>query len=113
MEGFVAVAGDDLHQAFFAELAEVVLGFGDAVGVGDEDVSGLHDEAVFFVVHAVHEADDGAPFVETANAAVAAEDEGRQLPCVRVGQLRSGLRCSARGRGWRTSPVGCCDRGGG
>jgi hypothetical protein len=74
VEGLVAVAADDLHHALFAELAEVVFGFGDAVGVSDEDVAGLHLEAVFFVVHAVHEADDGTALVETADAAVAAQD---------------------------------------
>ena len=72
MEGLVAVAADDLHQALLAELTEVVLGLGDAVGVGDEDVSGLHGEAVFFVVHAVHETNDGSTFVESADTAVAA-----------------------------------------
>jgi hypothetical protein len=90
VEGLVAVTGNDLHEALFAELAEVVLGLGDAVGVGDEDLAGLHLEAVLFVVHSVHEADDGAAFVKAPNASVGCENQRRKLAGVRVSEFRRG-----------------------
>src|SRR5271154_3272764 len=73
VQRLVAVAADHLHHAFFAELAEVVLRFGHAVGVGDEDIAGLHLEAVFVVAHAIHEPNDGSSLVQSANVAVTAK----------------------------------------
>ena len=66
MQGLVAIAADDLHHALFAKLAEVVLRLRDAVRVGDEDISRLHVEAVFVVVHAVHQTDDRSALIEPA-----------------------------------------------
>src|ERR1700761_3924642 len=83
----IAVAADDLHQTLFAELAEVVLRFGYAIGVGDEDVAGLHVKAVFVVTHAVHEADGGAAAVKREDVAVPAGDERGKLAGVRVCQF--------------------------
>ena len=64
VQGLIAVAADDLHHALFAELAEIVLRLRDAVRVSDEDVSRLHVEAVFVVVHAVHQTYDGPTLIE-------------------------------------------------
>src|SRR6266550_6289071 len=75
MQGLVAIAADDLHHALFAKLAEVVLRLRDAVRVGDEDISRLHVEAVFVVVHAVHQTDDRSALIEPANTAILSQHQ--------------------------------------
>src|SRR5216683_1308087 len=96
MQGLVAVAADYLHHALFPELAEIVLRLRDAVRVGDENISRLHVEAVFVIVHAVHQTYDRPTLIESANASILPQHPRR---------LRS-----APGIGSRTSRAACCGR---
>ena len=73
----IAMGPNQLDQAVFAELAELVLRLGHAVAEGDEDVAGLHGQAALAVSHAVEQADHRSGNFQALDAAV--------LPQIRIG----------------------------
>src|SRR5271165_363011 len=85
-----------LSAVFFYEFGEAGLaefvsggvhGFGDAVGAGDHEVAGLHGDHSAVKLRVREQADDHAAFLEVLDAAIGADDGGRDVAGVDVAKL--------------------------
>ena len=62
----MAMTQHHLDEALFAKLAELVLGLGDAIAVGDKDVAGLEGDRAFVIDQVIEQANNGTAAIEPA-----------------------------------------------
>src|SRR5580704_1388773 len=82
----MAILANDLNEALLAEFAVIAFGFGDAVGISDEDVAGSKLDGRFAIVHVIEQADDRAAAIEQTRGAIFGEKDGRQMAAVGVSE---------------------------
>ena len=88
------------HPLFRKELAGGVLGVGDAVGEGEQDVAGLHLGLAKAVVHVGQHAGSRPGGLETVFDAIRADDHRRIVAAVHVVELTGGrIQHGEEGRG--------------
>ena len=82
----VAVFLDEFDQAFLAEFAKVIFGFGDAVTVGKKNFAGAKLDRIFIIANVVEKTDDGAAILQPLYDAGFREHQRRQMAGIAEGK---------------------------
>jgi hypothetical protein len=87
LKGKVPIAANEVNQPVFAELTVVIFWLGDSIAISKKDFACGQTDCAFLIQHVVEQPNDHSPRFQAPNLALFADQDGRQMSSIAVGQV--------------------------